>query len=77
MQFPVSTMDGDYMAIKHGIQIEHHYFPHKWVSRKHHHSHPYSGARGYGASLGGPKTRKRKTFYEFFDVRFDKYGRYW
>jgi hypothetical protein len=33
--------------------------------------------RAYGASLGGPKTRKRKTFYEFFDVPFDKYGRYW
>jgi hypothetical protein len=32
---------------------------------------------GCGASLGGPKTGKRKTLYEFFDVRFDKYGRYW
>jgi hypothetical protein len=30
MQFPASTLEGDYMAIKHGIKIEHHNFPQEW-----------------------------------------------
>jgi hypothetical protein len=30
MQFPASTLEGDYMAIKHGIKIERHNFPQEW-----------------------------------------------
>ena len=30
IQFPVSTLDGDYMSIKHGIKIERHNFPMEW-----------------------------------------------
>ena len=30
LQMPVSTLDGDYMAIKHGIKIERHNFPLEW-----------------------------------------------
>lgn len=32
MQFPVSTLDGVYDAIKHGIKIERHNFPSEWKS---------------------------------------------
>jgi hypothetical protein len=30
MKFPVSMLDGDYAAIKHGIKIQYHNFPHEW-----------------------------------------------
>jgi hypothetical protein len=30
IQFPVSTLDGTYMSIKHGIKIERHNFPMEW-----------------------------------------------
>ena len=31
LQFPVSTLEGDLMSIKHGIKIERHNFPLEWV----------------------------------------------
>jgi hypothetical protein len=31
MQFPASTLEGDYMSIKHGIKIQRHNFPMEWM----------------------------------------------
>ncbi len=30
MQFPASTLEGDFMSIKHGIKIQRHNFPPEW-----------------------------------------------
>jgi hypothetical protein len=32
MQFPASTLEGDYMSIKHGINIQRHNFPTEWMA---------------------------------------------
>jgi hypothetical protein len=32
MQFPASTLEGDYMSIKHGIKIQRHNFPTEWMT---------------------------------------------
>jgi len=32
MQFPASTLEGDYMSIKHGIKIQRHNFPMEWMT---------------------------------------------
>jgi len=32
LQFPVSTLEGNLMSIKHGIKIEQHNFPLEWVT---------------------------------------------
>ncbi len=32
MHFPASTLEGDYMSIKHGIKIQRHNFPPEWVT---------------------------------------------
>ena len=32
MQFPASTLEGDYMSIKHGIKFQCHNFPTEWMT---------------------------------------------
>ena len=49
MQFPVSTLQGDYMAIKHGIKIQCHNFPQEWVTKEVlHPNQPLLWGRGGG-----------------------------
>ena len=49
IQFPVLTLEGDFMAIKHGIKIERHNFPAEWAKPD-----PYQqGHSGYYPSNGG------------------------
>ena len=48
LQFPVSTLEGDFMAIKHGIKIQRHNFPSEWATPD-----PYQGHSGYYPGKGG------------------------
>ena len=34
LKFPVSTLDADYAAIKHGIKIERHNLPKEWMTKE-------------------------------------------
>ena len=34
LKFPVSTLDAEYAAIKHGIKIERHNFPKEWMTKE-------------------------------------------
>jgi hypothetical protein len=49
MQFLASTLEGDYMAIKHSIKIERHYFPQEKEMLEPHYEH----LRGYQQGKGG------------------------
>ena len=48
LQFPVSTLEGDFIAIKHGIQIQRHNFPAEWSAPE-----PYKGPSSYYPMKGG------------------------
>jgi len=53
MQFPASTLEGDFMSIKHGIKIQQHNFPPEWgTPEPQYHSPPpapyYPGKTGGG-----------------------------
>ena len=48
LQFPVSTLEGDFIAIKHGIQIQRHNFPAEWSAPE-----PYKGPLSYYPMKGG------------------------
>jgi hypothetical protein len=49
MQFPVSMLDRGFVAIKHGIKIQRHNFPHEWAMQE-----PYFGPPGcYYLGKGG------------------------
>jgi hypothetical protein len=48
LQFPVSTLEGDFIAIKHGIQIQRHNFPAEWSAPE-----PYKGPSPYYPMKGG------------------------
>jgi hypothetical protein len=49
MQFPVSMLQGDYMAIKHGIKIQRHNFPQEWITKE----FPTPTGSYYGGGQGG------------------------
>jgi hypothetical protein len=49
MQFPASMLEGDYMAIKHGIKIEPHNFHQEWKTLEPYHEH----LGGYQQGKGG------------------------
>jgi hypothetical protein len=49
MQFPVSMLQGDYMAIKHGIKIQSHNFPQEWITKE----FPTPTGSYYGGGRGG------------------------
>jgi hypothetical protein len=53
MQFPVSTLDGDYMNIKHGIKIERHNFPNEWRTMEPTHGYGMPGAYQPGKKSEG------------------------
>ena len=42
LQFPASMLEGDFIAIKHGIKIQRHNFPTEWTM-----PHQYQGFSGY------------------------------
>jgi len=48
LQFPVSTLEGEFIAIKHGIKIQRHNFPAEWAMPD-----PYQGQQGYYPGKGG------------------------
>jgi hypothetical protein len=48
MQFPASTLEGDYMSIKHGIKIQWHNFPPEWMTQE-----PQPGPIYYPGKVGG------------------------
>jgi hypothetical protein len=48
MQFPASTLEGNYMSIKHGINIQQHNFPPEWVMQE-----PQPGPIYYPGKVGG------------------------
>jgi hypothetical protein len=48
LQFPVSTLEGDFIAIKHGIQIQRHNIPAEWATPE-----PYKGPLSYYPMKGG------------------------
>jgi hypothetical protein len=58
MQFPASTLEGDYLSIKHGIKIQRHNFPPEWVTPDPQPGPPYypgkGGRGGYSLSPGVP-----------------------
>ncbi len=49
IQFPVSMLQGDYMAIKHGIKIQCHNFPQEWITKE----FPTPTGSYYGGGRGG------------------------
>jgi hypothetical protein len=51
MHFPASTLEGDYMSIKHGIKIQRHNFPMEWMTPD---LHPGGAMYFHGKSGGGP-----------------------
>ncbi len=53
MQFPISTLDGDYMNIKHGIKIEWHNFPNEWRTTEPTYGYGMPGAYQPGKKSGG------------------------
>jgi len=48
LQFPVSMLEGDFIAIKHGINIQRHNFPAEWAVPE-----PYQGPSSYHPGKGG------------------------
>ena len=48
LQYPVSTLEGDFVAIKHGIKIQRHNFPAEWATPD-----PYQGPSSYYHGKGG------------------------
>jgi hypothetical protein len=52
MQFPVSTLEGDYMAIKHGIKVERHNFPQEWKTSEPYHERLGGCQQGKGGKGG-------------------------
>ena len=50
MQFPVSTLEGDLMSIKHGIKLQRHNFPHEWTAPDIQPGPQYYPGKGGGAT---------------------------
>ena len=48
LQYPVSTLEGDFVAIKHGIKIQRHNFPAEWAAPE-----PYQAPSSYYPGKGG------------------------